>query len=122
MRHATVTSLRQNFRMTYQDLLKTTLEQGLPVERALEFLRGGGASPAEAAAAVRDATGVSLEEAREIVARTRAWTAPRSGLQPGGRPREWYGAIGQHGRSGHGAASVLPHLGRAAPQAAPGNR
>jgi hypothetical protein len=26
--------------------------------------------------------------------------------------REWYGAIGQHGRSGHGSASVLPHLAR----------
>jgi hypothetical protein len=97
--------------VTYRELLQTSLELGLPVERALEFLRGHGASPMEAARAVQEATGTPLEEARALVARTRAWSAPRSGVQPASaRPRDGYGAIGQHGRSGHGAASVLPHL------------
>ena len=102
--------------MNYRELLRTSLDLGLPVERALEFLRGNGASPVEAARAVQEATGTSFEEARALVARTRAWSAPRSGVQPAsGRSRDWYGAIGQHGRSGHGAASVLPHLVRLPP-------
>ena len=102
--------------MTYRELLQTSLDLGLPVERALEFLRGSGASPMEAARAVEEATGASFEEARALVAGTRAWSGPRSGVQPASaRPREWYGAIGQHGRSGHGAASVLPHLVRLTP-------
>lgn len=101
--------------MTYRELLQNSLELGLPVERALEFLRGSGASPMEAASALQETTGTSFEEARALVARTRAWSGPRSGVQPAStRPREWYGAIGQHGRSGHGAASVLPHLVRQA--------
>jgi hypothetical protein len=104
----------QNGRVTYRELLKSTLDQGMPVEQALEFLRGHGASPFEAAQAVEEATGVTPEEARAIVARTRAWAGPRSGAQPVQTPREWYGAIGQHGRSGHGASSVLPHLWRQA--------
>ena len=102
-----------NGRVTYRELLQSTLEQGMPVEKALEFLRGSGASPMEAASALQEATGASFEEARDLVARTRAWSGPRSGVQPvANRSREWYGAIGQHGRSGHGAASVLPHLAR----------
>ena len=106
--------------MTYRELLQSSLDRGLPVEKALEFLRGSGASPMEAASAVQEATGASFEEARALVARTRAWSGPRSGVQPAAaRPREWYGAIGQHGRSGHGAASVLPYLGRQ-PQPRPG--
>ncbi len=105
--------------MTYRELLQTSLDLGLPVERALEFLRGNGASPMEAARAVQEATGTSFDEARALVARSRAWSGPRSGVQPASaRPREWYGAIGQHGRSGHGAASVLPHLVRLAPSQA----
>lgn len=118
LRNATVTLLRHNSPVSYRDLLQKALDQGLSLERALEFLRSSGASPVEAAAAVRDTTRVSLEEARQIVARSRAWVGPRSGAQPGGAPREWYGAIGQHGRSGRGAASVLPHLARQ-PQAQP---
>ena len=101
--------------MTYRDLLQTSLDLGLPVEKALEFLRGSGASPVEAARALQETTGASFEEARALVARTRAWSGPRSGVEPAGsRAREWYGASGQHGRSGHGAASVLPHLVRQA--------
>lgn len=106
--------MEHNGRVTYSELLQTTLAQGMPVEKALEFLRGSGASPAEAASAVQQATGASFEEARALVQRTRAWSGPRSGMQLPSRPREWYGAIGQHGRSGHGAASVLPHLTRQA--------
>ena len=109
--------------MTYRELLQTSLDLGLPVERALEFLRGNGASPMEAACAVQEATGTSFEEARAVVASTRAWSAPRSGVQPASaRTREWYGAIGQHGRSGHGAASVLPHLARVVPLRATAKR
>ncbi|KQT14294.1 hypothetical protein [Ramlibacter sp. Leaf400] len=100
--------------MTYGELLQRALGQGMAVERALEFLRGSGASPAEAARAIQETIGASVDEARDLVARTRAWSAPRSGVQLPGRPREGYGAIGQHGRSGHGAASVLPHLVRQA--------
>jgi hypothetical protein len=101
-----------NALVTYCELLQTTLARGMPVEKALEFLRGSGASPAEAAKAVQETTGASFEEARALVQRSRAWSGPRSGVQPAPRSREWYGAIGQHGRSGHGAASVLPHLTR----------
>jgi hypothetical protein len=97
-------------RVTYQDLLRSSMAQGFPLDKALEFLRGSGASPLEAAYAVQGVTGLSWHAARDLVARTRAWSAPRSGVQPGATRREWYGAIGQHGRSGHGAASVLPHL------------
>ena len=107
-----------NRRVTYRELLQDTLDQGMPVERALEFLRGSGASPVEAVAAVQEATGASAEEARALVARTRAWSGPRSGQQLPGRPREGDGGIGQHGRSGHGAASVLPHLTRQSQSAA----
>jgi hypothetical protein len=101
--------------VTYRELLQTSLDLGLPMEKALEFLRGSGASPAEAASALQETTGASFEEARALVARTRAWSGPRSGLQPAAtRPRDGWGPIGQHGRSGHGAASVLPHLVRQA--------
>lgn len=108
--------------MTFPQLLRKTLDQGLPMQRAIEFLRGSGASPWEAAAAVREVTGATLDEARALVAGTRAWSGPRSGVQPGAGPREWYGAIGQHGRSGHGAASVLPHLLRQPPGQSASNR
>ncbi|TFZ03742.1 hypothetical protein [Ramlibacter humi] len=100
--------------MTYLQLLRQSLDQGLPVGKALEFLRGSGASPAEAAQAVQLAIGVDAARAREIVAESRAWKGPRSGVLPAPAHREWYGAIGQHGRSGHGASSVLPHLVRQA--------
>ena len=97
--------------MTYRELLQTSLDLGLPLEKALEFLRGCGASPVEAARAVQETTGASFDDARALVARTAAWSGPRSGVQPASaRPRDCYGAIGQHGRSGHGASSVLPHL------------
>jgi hypothetical protein len=97
--------------VTYRELLQTSLDLGLPMEKALEFLRGSGASPVEAASALQATTGASFEEARDLVARTRAWSGPRSGVQPAAaRPCDGWGAIGQHGRSGHGAASVLPHL------------
>jgi len=103
-------ALGHNRRVSYDELLRSSLANGLSVEQALEFLRGSGASPMEAAHAVQSVTGMPLSDARGLVARTRAWSAPRSGVQPGVTRREWYGAIGQHGRSGHGASSVLPHL------------
>lgn len=98
--------------MGFRELLQSTLAQGVPLGRGLEFLRASGASPMEAAMALHEATGRPLDEARQLVADTRAWSAPRSGVTPGARPREWFGAIGQNGRSGHGASSVLPHLAR----------
>jgi hypothetical protein len=101
--------------VNYQELLQTTLDQGLTLERALDFLRGSGASPIEAAQAVAAVRGIPLEEARVLVAQSRAWSAPRSGQQVQPVAREWFGAIGQHGRSGHGASSVLAHLVRTAP-------
>lgn len=108
--------LMHNGRVSYSDLLRTVLEQGVALPRAMEYLRGNGASPLEAATAVQEATGRSWVDAREVVAQSRAWSGPRSGAQPIPRPREWYGAIGQHGRSGHGAMSVLPHLWRPSPR------
>ena len=101
-------------RVTYLQLMRTALDDGMPLERALEILRGAGASPAEAAAAVQEATGLSAGEARAAVARSGAWSAPRSAAQPLIALPEDLGAIGHHGRSGHGAASVLPHLVRQA--------
>jgi hypothetical protein len=108
--------LVQNGRVTYGDLLRSLLDQGVPLARAMEFLRGSGASPLEAASAVQQATGRSADEAHAAVTESRAWAGPRSGIQPAARTREWYGAIGQHGRSGHGAMSVLPHLWRPVPR------
>lgn len=105
-----------NRRVSYCDLLRSALEQGVTLPRAMEYLRGSGASPLEAASAVQEATGRTWIESREVVEQSRAWAGPRSGAQPVARPREWYGAIGQHGRSGHGAMSVLPHLWRPAPR------
>ena len=103
--------------VSYRELLQSTLDQGTTLGRAMEFLRSSGASPLEAAIAVQEATGRSWDEARQVVTESRAWAAPRSAVQPIGRPREWYGAMGQHGQSGHGAMSVLPHLWRPAPRA-----
>lgn len=98
--------------VSFRELLQSTLVQGVPLERGVEFLRASGASPMEAAMALQEVTGRPLDEARQVVARTRAWSAPRSGAIPGAAPRALYGAIGQHGRSGHGSSSVLPHLAR----------
>jgi hypothetical protein len=104
----------QNALVTYAQLLRNALAASQPIGKALEFLRSSGASPAEAAQAVQLAAGVDAARAREIVAESRAWKGPRSGVQPVPTQREWYGAIGQHGRSGQGASSVLPHLVRQA--------
>jgi hypothetical protein len=104
--------------VTYRDLLRSALDQGTPLARAVEFLRSSGASPLEAATAVQEATGRSWEESRNVVAESRAWAGPRSGVQPVAKAPEWYGDIGQHGRSGHGAMSVLPHLWRPVPRSA----
>jgi len=101
-----------NPRVSYQELLRSALDQGTSLSGAMEFLRSSGASPLEAAVAVQDTTGRSWTEARQVVAESRAWAGPRSGAQAVTKPREWDGAIGQHGRSGHGAMSVLPHLWR----------
>src|SRR5215218_1907380 len=101
-----------NRRVDYAAILRAALEQGLPLAQALEFLRASGASPAEAAVAVEATMRLPQEEAREAVKRSRAWSGPRSGAQLHSAQREWYGSIGQHGRSGRGAASVLPHLPR----------
>ena len=105
-----------NLLVSYQDLLQSALDQGTSLSRAMEFLRSSGASPLEAAKAVQDATGRSWTESRKVVAESRAWAGPRSGALPVTKSREWYGAIGQHGRSGHGALSVLPHLWRPVPR------
>jgi hypothetical protein len=100
----------------YGDLLRSALNQGLPLDRAMELLRASGASPLEAASAVQDAGARTADEARRLVNECRAWTGPRSAVQLSTRASEWSGAIGQHGRSGQGAASVLPHLWRPAPR------
>jgi hypothetical protein len=107
-----------NRRVNYRDLLRSALDQGTTLARAMDVLRSSGASPLEAASAVQEATGRSWEEARKVVAESRAWAGPRSAVQPMTRPREWDGTTGQHGRSGHGALSVLPHLWRASPRPA----
>jgi hypothetical protein len=98
----------------YLQLMRTALAEGLPLERALEILRGAGASPVEAATAVQEATGLPAAEARAAVTQSRAWSAPRSAAQPVFAPPQDCDAIGHHGLSGHGAASVLPHLVRQA--------
>ncbi|MBA2964967.1 MULTISPECIES: hypothetical protein [Ramlibacter] len=100
--------------MSYDDLLRESLGHGCNLPKAMEFLRAAGASPAEAARSVAEVTGLGDELARQTVRDSRAWSGPRSGMQLAGERRSWYGAIGQHGRSGHGASSVLPHLGRKA--------
>lgn len=100
--------------VNYPDLLRNALAHRLTMARALEVLRGNGASPIEAIDAVVEVTGSSRDDARALVAASRAWSGPRSGIALGARFDEWYGAIGQHGRSGQGAASVLPHLARQA--------
>jgi hypothetical protein len=105
-----------NASVSYPELLRSALDQGTSLSRAMEVLRSSGASPLEAASALQDATGRSWTEARQVVAESHAWDGPRSGAVPATRPREWYGAIGQHGRSGHGALSVLPHLWRPTPR------
>lgn len=93
--------------VTYLDVLRTALAQGLPLGKALALLRASGASPVEAALAVQHVTGQDQGAAREAVAQSGAWSQPRaSGLAQRERPS----GIGQHGRSGHGASSVLPHL------------
>lgn len=109
--------LVQNGCVNYGDQLRSALDQGVPLGKAMEILRGSGASPLEAACAVQDATGASAEEARELVAQSRAWAGPRCGVRQAGKARDWDGTVGQHGRSGHGASSVLPHLWRPAPRA-----
>jgi hypothetical protein len=101
-----------NASVDYAVILRAALDQGLLLAQALEFLRASGASPAEAATAVEATLYLPHDEAREAVKRSRAWSGPRSGAQLHGTQREWYGSIGQHGRSGRGAASVLPHLPR----------
>src|SRR5690348_7506438 len=60
-------------RVSYLELLQTTLKAGLSLDAGLEFLRGSGASPAEAAVAVQLAIGLPADEARDAVARSRAW-------------------------------------------------
>lgn len=100
--------------MSYGELLQSALGQGMTLARAMEMLRGSGASPLEAACALQDATGRGADEARAVVSESGAWSGPRPGLSAAARAGEWNGAIGQHGRSGHGASSVLPHLWRPA--------
>lgn len=102
--------------MAYPELLRTALDLRLTVARALELLRAGGASPAEAADALHEVTGCAPVEARRMVDASHAWSGPRTGMSLGGT-RDWSGGVGQHGSSGHGAASVLPHLVRQAAQA-----
>jgi hypothetical protein len=96
--------------VSYDEMLRAALAHGLPLPQALQLLRASGASPVEAARAVQAATGAAAEHARRAVAQSRAWDGPRPSVHLPATPREWYGAIGAHGRSGHGASSVLPHL------------
>ncbi|AEG91658.1 hypothetical protein [Ramlibacter tataouinensis] len=93
--------------MTYVDLLRKVLLQGVPVENALDFLRDAGASPLEAAVAVHIVTGTELADARKLVEISQAWKAPRP------RPAPTVAAepsVGHYGRSGRGSHSVLAHL------------
>lgn len=100
--------------MTYPDVLRNALAQRLTMAKALAVLRAGGASPVEAVEAIAQVTGAPREDARQMVEASRAWSGPRPGIVLGARFEESPGSIGQHGRSGRGAASVLPHLARQA--------
>jgi len=103
-----------NAQVDYAALLKKYLAQGLDLQAALERLRNEGASPLEAIAAIAHATGVEHEEARGAFALSRAWDRPRV-ADADRAPATSSGDEGQHGRSGHGASSVLPHLLRQPP-------
>jgi hypothetical protein len=107
-------NLRHNGWVDYADHLKSYLERGLSLQAALELLRNDGASPVEAVAAIRAATGVDQAHAQQAFQQSPAWGRPRvpsAGRPSGAQAQE----AGQHGRSGHGSSSVLPHLLRQPP-------
>jgi hypothetical protein len=97
----------------YTALLKNYLAEGLDLQAALELLRNDGASPVEAVAAIRDAAGMDQFRAQQAFELSPAWSRPRSAAAS--RARGPAAEQGQHGRSGHGASSVLPHLLRQPP-------
>jgi hypothetical protein len=94
-------------RVTYVELLNATLHRRVALHAALGVLRDRGASPAEAAEAVGTVTGCSADDAALLVRECGAWSRPRGG---GVRGRARKDPVGHHGRSGHGAAAVLPFL------------
>ena len=98
-----------NRRVNYAELLQSTLRQRLPMHRALAVLRDSGASPAEAAQAVGTLTGYSADDALAVVRQSGAWNVPR-GAAADAEALARRDPVGRHGRSGHGAATVLPHL------------
>jgi hypothetical protein len=104
----------QNEPVTYADILRNALAQRLTMAKALAMLRCSGATPNDAIDAGTQVTGKSRDDARQMVSASRAWSGPRPGVALGAHIEDWPGATGQHGRSGHGAASVLPHLARQA--------
>ncbi len=106
-----------NARVDYAAQLMIYLARGQDLQAALELLRNDGASPVEALAAIQQATGADEQQARQALERSAAWTRPRVASGPPEARQETH--EGQHGRSGHGASSVLPHLLRQPP--APGS-
>lgn len=98
----------------YAAHLKSYLERGLNLQAALELLRNDGASPIEAVAAIRAATGVDEAQAQQAFQQSPAWGRPRV-QSTGGASEAGVQETGQHGRSGHGSSSVLPHLLRQPP-------
>ena len=87
------------------------LNQGLAMNAALELLRDSGASPGEAVDAVAAATGHDPAQATALVQQCGAWKVPRAGRAAARLAASaTRGSVGQHGRSGHGASTVLPHL------------
>lgn len=106
--------LRHNRPVDYAAHLKAYLGRGLDLQAALELLRNDGASPIEAVVAIRDATGVDEAQAEQAFQSSPAWGRPR--VQETSRsPDADTPEAGRHGRSGHGASSVLPHLLRQPP-------
>lgn len=105
--------------MDYAALLKNYLAQGTALQAALELLRNDGASPIEAVDAIMQAAQVPEAQAKELFGQSRAWQRPRvSNTEPTPAEQE---AAAHHGRSGHGASSVLPHLLRQPPSQGSGS-
>ena len=65
----------------YTTLLRAAMEQGFPLEPVIGALRERGASIIEAVKAVREVTGLSLAEAKQLVTDSRAWGEPGNNNQ-----------------------------------------
>ena len=103
-------SLVHNERLNYAELLHAALRHQGSMPGALGALRDRGASPAEAAAAVSSVTGSSAVDARALVRDSGVWSGPRGAGAGAGSMRARLEPVGRHGRSGHGASTVLPYL------------